>query len=231
MIQNTVIDRCLKLDFKALERNEEGDILAIRWGKKNEVDRVYSVNIETNEPFFTGEIKETDWCTYESGAYSGEFSRQALDKVFATFQRQPKMRELQVFGEALGMTEQEIVSWMKPYLLNAIAKHDKSKDVEDFTINGVHLWLDGDLRNKVRENLEYCQTMGIENTTLRYEGMEFPMTIEMGWQLYYAVLGYARDTWNVTEVHNAAVPKIETVQEMIDYEDSYPSAYPSKLVF
>lgn len=141
------------------------------------------------------------------------------------------MRELRVFGELIGMKEEDMLSWMKVYLIQAITKYDKSKNVEDLTINGVHIWLDHNLRLKVRENLESCDKEGITETVLRIDGMEFPITVEIGWNMYYSLLSYARDTWNMTEIHKISVQKIETTEGMIDYEDNYPSAYPPKLSY
>lgn len=116
------------------------------------------------------------------------------------------------------------------WLLKAkIEAYDKSRHVEDFTIGGVHLWLDHDLRGKVKENLETCQQLGETETVLRFEGMAFPVTVEQGWQMYYAVLAYARDSWNTTESHLAAVDAMTTVEEMKVYD--YTTLYPSKPAF
>ena len=85
------------------------------------------------------------------------------------------------------------------------------------------------MRSKVKENLETCQQFGEENTTLRFNGMAFPISVQQGWQMYYSVLAYARECWNVTESHLAAVDKLETIEEIINYD--YKSGYPDKLVF
>ena len=114
-------------------------------------------------------------------------------------------------------------------LIERIRAYDKSSHVEDFTIDGIHLWLDSTLRSKVKENLETCQQFGEENTTLRFNGIAFPITVTMGWQMYYSLLDYARDCWNVTESHLAAIEKIQTVEELKSYD--YTKGYPSKLVF
>lgn len=50
-----------------------------------------------------------------------------------------------------------------------------------------------------------------------------------GWQMYYAVLGYARECWNVTESHLAAAASLTTVEEMKAYD--YTVGYPEKLSF
>lgn len=118
----------------------------------------------------------------------------------------------------------------KRWLLKAkIHAYDKSRHVEDFTINGVHLWLDSTLRAKVKENLDTCIQLGEENTTLRFNGMAFPVTVTMGYQMYYAVLAYARDSWNVTEGHDATADKLTTGEEMDAYD--YTVGYPAKPAF
>lgn len=211
-----VISQSKKADFKPYVKIAN-DVFDFRWGK---------------EDFVLNDGETSSICTYELHRFFGNMpTKHQLDIAFAKATRIPKIAELKEIGEAIGMTEAEMLPWMKEYLLKAIRKYDKSKNVEDFTINGIHMWLDGDLRKKVEENLSYCQHMGIEETVLRYEGMEFPMSVEMGWNLYYAVLGYARATWDVTQIHEASVPKIDTIQGMLDYEESYPSAYPQKLAF
>lgn len=125
-----------------------------------------------------------------------------------------------------GNNSLECNKWLLTAKINA---YDKSRHVEDFTLGGVHLWLDSTLRSKVKENLETCQQFGEENTTLRFNGMAFPVTVQMGWQMYYAVLAYARDSWNVTESHLATIEKLTTVEEMKAYD--YTVGYPQKLAF
>lgn len=230
MIKNTSISRCLKSDFKAFEKLSKNTFM-LRWGMEDETERVSEYNEETGEHTFTGEVVETDWCTYESGEYKGEFRANVLDKYFEKVQRLPKMAELKAIGEGVGLSEDEILPWMKKHLLNTISKYDKSKNVEDFTISGVHIWLNSDMRTKVSENLETAQHNGEEEVILRYEGMSFPMTVEKGWQLYYAVLGYARATWNVTEVNKVVAMSAETYEELIAHEAAFKSNYPERLSF
>lgn len=211
-----VISQGHKNEYKPYIKIAEG-VFDYRWGKESFVD---------------SNGNETDLCSYALHRFKGGIpTKWELDKVILKSGRIPSMKDLKTFGEISKMTEEEMIPWMKGYLLKAIRKYDKSKNVEEFTINGVHMWLDSDLRRKVEENLSYCQQMGITETTLRYEGMAFPMSVEMGWQLYYAVLGYARETWDVTQIHESAVLNIDSVQGLLDYEDYYPTAYPKKLSF
>lgn len=114
-------------------------------------------------------------------------------------------------------------------LLERIAAYDKSAHVDSFTVSGVKLWLDSYLRDKVRENLEYCSRKGLKETTLRIGGLSFPMSVEDGWEMYYAVIGYARECWNVTETHRQAALSMDDVEDLRGYD--YTKGYPSKLEF
>jgi hypothetical protein len=129
----------------------------------------------------------------------------------------------------MGLSEEQQLSLLKEKLKAEINRYDKSSDVEDFTIGGVHIWLNHDMRGKVKENLETSQQFGEENITLRFEGMVFPLTVAMGWQMYYAVLAYARDCWNATERHLAEVDNLTTIDEVVSYD--YKDGYPNKLEF
>lgn len=226
MIKNTVIDRCLKSDFKAIEQKSEKRFI-LRWGKKDEVERVFARNELTGEPEFTGEVKETDWCTYETGIYEGTLTPYKIDEGIAGKTRFFSVAEYKEICDGIGLEEERQVSILKKKLKEEIGRYDKSEAVEDFTIGGIHLWLGYNLRNKVRENLETAQMKGETDVVLRYNRMEFPMTVETGWQLYYAVLDYACATWDVTESHLASAESLETVEEILSYD--YTKNYPEKL--
>ena len=57
--------------------------------------------------------------------------------------------------------------------------------------------------------------------------MSFPVSVEQGWQMYYLVLKYARDCWNVTQEHLAEVEKLQSIEGVKKY--NYKSGYPEKL--
>lgn len=228
MIKNTIIDRCLKSDFKAFEQLEENRFI-LRWGYKDEVERVYEYNEETGEPIFTGETKDTDWCTYETGQYEGVLNLYFLDQALDNKTRFASISEYKEIYDGMNIKDEQQVELLKEKLLAEIRRYDKSEAVENFTIQGVHMWLNSDMRNKVRENLETAQQKGEGDVILRYNGLAFPMSVTMGWQLYYAVLDYARATWDVTEIHLAKVSKIDNVEDLMSYD--YKAGYPAKLAF
>ena len=226
---NSSISRCLKSDFKAFEKKGD-NLYKLAWGKQDVVERASVRNEETGEISFTGEVLETDWCTYRGGLYRGILTPYLLQQnVLAGSDRHASVHELREIYEGLEVSEEEQVLLLKEALLAEIRRYDKSEAVEDFSIGGVHMWLDSNKRTKVWENLMTAQQKGEENVTLRDGGLAFPMTVTMGWQLYYSVLDYARATWDVTEVHVAKVTKLSTVEEILAYD--YTSGYPEKLSF
>ena len=129
--------------------------------------------------------------------------------------------ECQQFFNLSGLEAQK---WLLKEKINA---YDTSKYVESFSINGVEIWLGSELRNKVRENLETCNQFNETETILRFNGMAFAVSVEQGWQTYYLVLKYARDCWNVTQEHLAEVEKLQSIEDVKNY--NYKSGYPEKL--
>ena len=129
--------------------------------------------------------------------------------------------ECQQFFNLSGLEAQK---WLLKEKINA---YDTSKYVESFSINGVEIWLGSELRNKVRENLETCNQFNETETILRFNGMAFPVSVEQGWQMYYLVLKYARDCWNDTQEHLAEVEKLQSIEDVKNY--NYKSGYPEKL--
>lgn len=228
MIKNTSISRCLKSDFTAFEKRSDNTFM-LRWGMKGENERVSEYNEETGEIKYTGEVIETDYCTYESGLYRGILNPIKLDESLLNVNRKPSLVEYKAIYDGMGLNEEKQVLLLREKLRIEINQYDKSEKVNDFTINGIHIWLDHDLRGKVKENLETCQQLGEADTILRFGGLEFPITLEEGWKMYYSVLKYARDCWNNTESHLANINQIQTVEDIINYD--YTIGYPMKLIF
>ena len=153
------------------------------------------------------------------------------EKFIGSIVRIPKMRELNGIGTMLGLKDADISNSMKMYLLREVELYDKSDSVECFSMDGARMWLDYTMRTKLRECLESSQSEGRENITLMFGGLTFCIPIDKGWQMYYALLKYARDSWNVTEQHKVTIPELTEINEIISYEDSIASSYPTRLSF
>lgn len=163
-----------------------------------------NINIRTNEKF----VEEVSYWLCDVIEYEGDEAYEIL-------------RLLKEDEDSL-----ECNRWI---LKAKIKAYDKSRHVEDFTIGKEHLWLDSTLRGKVEENLKTCERLGEKTTVLRFDGMIFPVTVEMGWNMYYSVLAYARDSWNVTETHLSNADGLNSSEEMKAY--NFKVCYPPKLEF
>lgn len=226
-----------KSDYAPIKQVDENKYL-LMWGYTPVTDNVYQrdedgniVLDENQKPIVIGQ-EETDYCMVcdevvklpKNGANIVSIISQGNEMGYDN----PSMQE---WGEwtKVFVPEDLQLQYLKERLKAVIEQYDTSTNVNDFTINDIHLWLDSNLRTKVRENLESCEKEGKTETTLRINGLEFPVTIEQGWAMYYAVLSYARECWDVTQQHYAAVASIDSVEELTAYD--YTTGYPTKLAF
>lgn len=226
-----------KSDYAPIKQTGDNEYL-LMWGCTPVMENVYQrdedgniVLDEEQKPIVVSQ-KETEYCMACNETFTlpanGDNIVSAVNQGNAMGYGTPSMEEWAEWIKVFVPTHLHI-QFLKERLKAEINRYDKSKDVEDFSIGGVHMWLDSNKRTKVWENLMTAQQKGEENVILRDGGLAFPMTVAMGWQLYYAVLDYARATWDVTEIHLAEANKLTTVEEILAYD--YKQDYPAKLAF
>lgn len=226
-----VISQGKKTEFKPFVKVAK-DVFDVRWGKEDVVERVGKVNSKTGEWELTGEIKATSLCTYELHRFFGTMpTPYMLTRTFNMGQRVPSMKEMQTIGQSLGMTEEQMVPWMREQLKRAINKHDKSKDVENFTIGGIDVWLDKETRTGLLLRFQAEQAAGNSETTLWYNGIAFPLVIENGIQMLYAIEVYASATYDLKEQLLAEADKLDTVAALIAFDGTRKNNYPAQLAF
>ena len=112
---------------------------------------------------------------------------------------------------------------------NEILMYDSSSEVNEFYIQDMPVWLDKDMRTglMLRFNSEFA--MKKENTTLWYNGVSFTLPLSSAIQMLYALEVYASECYDNTQVHLANVEKLETLEEIQEYD--YSVGYPEKLRF
>ena len=116
------------------------------------------------------------------------------------------------------------------WLLKArIRAYDKSRHVEDFTINGEHLWLDKDKRSGLKLRFEAELAKGKEETALWHGGRKFVLETEAAIRMMRDLEVYAAETFDVKSSHEAAADSLQTSAEMRAYD--YTAGYPAKLAF
>ena len=113
--------------------------------------------------------------------------------------------------------------------IREIERYDSSDDVNIFYIQGLPVWLDKATRAGLKLRFEAELAMKEENTTLWYGNQSFTLQLNMAIQMLYAIEVYASKCYDNTQKHLANVDKLETLEEIIEYD--YHTGYPEKLNF
>lgn len=110
-----------------------------------------------------------------------------------------------------------------------INNYDVSPSVEEFTINGIPMWLNHELRQQIKTSADAYITMGQTEMTKVFNGMEFTFPCATWLQMLAALEFYAAEALNATERHKNAVNAMDNIQDVADYD--YTVGYPEKLEF
>ena len=127
------------------------------------------------------------------------------------------------------LTEEEIISNAKRDKLHDIEMYDSSTEVNEFYIQDMPVWLDKSTRSGLMLRFNSELAMKKENTTLWYNGISFTLPLNVAIQMLYALEVYASECYDNTQAHLAAVGKLETLDEILEY--NYRVGYPEKLHF
>ena len=228
MIKETSISRCKKSDFKAFEKLDNKSF-KLSWGKMDEVERVSVFNEETGEPEFTGEVRDTDWCTYESGVYEGVLNPYFLDEALSNVKRHASVDEYREFYNGMGLDDERQLPLLKEKLGNDIDRYDSSDAVNVFTIKGVNVWLDKATRSGLLLRFQSELATGKSETALWYDGMKFDLLIENAIQMLYALEVYASACYDNTQMKKADKERLADIGSVLSFD--LKGGYPPVLNF
>jgi hypothetical protein len=169
--------------------------------------------IESIEDTETGEIKEVEVQTFNP----------TDEMLFADGW------ELYVLPETPEKTEDEIFNEEKQYITEEIIRYDSSREVNEFYIQEMPVWLDKATRAGLMLRFNSELALKKDTTTLWYEGQSFTLPLNTAMQMLYALEVYASECYDNTQLHLANVEKLETLEELKEYD--YRGGYPEKLHF
>lgn len=117
------------------------------------------------------------------------------------------------------------------YVLGEIESFDTSSAVNEFIINGIGMWLDGDTqRPKLRGAVQTYLDKELGNYPLCIEGVGVIMVAPAKLLSMLADIEvYAIECFTKTFEHKEAVHELTTCEELVNY--NYTEGYPEKLVF
>ena len=128
-------------------------------------------------------------------------------------------------GELSGNT----LALAKQMVAARIDEYDKSENVNQFTLNDNPMWLDDAMRTKLAKRFGTDEQDGLSETKLIYDGVPFDLPIAMAKAMLHQIESYARDCFDKTNEHKAAVNALDDVDAVLQYD--FTAGYPEKLSF
>ena len=129
------------------------------------------------------------------------------------------------------------ISWVatlegtRQYILDKIKSFDTSNAVNEFVINGIGMWIDGDTeRPKLRGAVQTYLDKGLGDYPLCVEGVGIiPVAPTKLLSMLADIEVYAIECFTKTFEHKEAVNALTTCTELVNYD--YTEGYPEKLRF
>lgn len=113
--------------------------------------------------------------------------------------------------------------------IKEILHFDSSTEVNSFFIQDFEMWLDKATRVGLKLRFDAELASGKKETVLWYDGMQFPLDLQMAIQMLNAIELYASACYDRTQQHIANVKSFEFIEEIDEY--NHRTGYPEKLRF
>ena len=132
--------------------------------------------------------------------------------------------------------ENGVITALKKQLVEELTAFDHGryakygdKAVEDFTVGGIHMWLDKYDRNGLLLRFEAQAAQGQTETILWYGTTPLRLSIQNATQMLYALEVYASACFDRTASHHQAIESLTSLEEIFNYD--YTTGYPEHLNF
>lgn len=129
-------------------------------------------------------------------------------------------------------TEAGAVAALKEQIIGELMAFDSGQYAEygdeavnDFTVNGIHMWLDKETRNGLRLRFDSQQSLGQEQTTLWYGITPLQLQIANAIQMLQYLEVYASACFDRTASHHQAITALTDIDEIFNYD--YKAGYPA----
>ena len=126
-------------------------------------------------------------------------------------------------------TKEELLSLAKNQKQTAVTEYDNSANVNSFIINGEPMWLNFDLRSRLKASIEAIEAVGGETMTKSFGGKEYTFPTAQWRTMVNIVENYAGQCQSVTEGHRIAIDALKSVEEVQQYDNTI--GYPEKINF
>lgn len=146
------------------------------------------------------------------------------------FIQNPSEELLEKHGwEIYAKDAQHLLQIWKDEKIKEIKRYDVSPEVNGFTINGMHMWLDKATRASLMLRLQAEKQLGKNDTCIWYNETSFTVPVEQAIYMLYQLENYAAQCYDNTQKHIATVQQLNDVEEVKGYD--YTTGYPSQPSF
>lgn len=127
------------------------------------------------------------------------------------------------------LTDSEKLQQAKDRMIANITAYDASSNVNSFTVNGEKMWLNYNIRQRLRSSIDAYKANGIDTVTKWFNNKQYTFPVDTWLSMLNQVEVYASDAKNVTDSHIADVNALTTITDVEAFD--YTSGYPTKLQF
>ena len=139
------------------------------------------------------------------------------------------MTELKEIVILADLPEADSVLFLKKMISRLISDYDSSSAVNEFYVADLPVWLDKETRVGLALRFASEKGIGMENTTLWLDGMQFPFKIVVAEQILGAIEVYASKCYDNTQKHLFQVQNLNSVDELVRFDIT--EGFPEKLNF
>lgn len=131
--------------------------------------------------------------------------------------------------ETADPTAEELLADAKATMIAKIEAYNSSANVNAFTVDGTPMWLDFELRSRLKNSVDAAEAEGRQELTKTFGGVSFTYTIALWKQMIVTVENYAGDCQTVTDQHIATVQAMRSIKKVNEFD--YTADYPTNPAF
>ena len=123
-------------------------------------------------------------------------------------------------------TPEQLLAKAKEEKIAELMAYDSSSAVNEFSYDGVPMWLDKATRAGLLLRFQSEKTLGETETTLWFETLSFTLQIDTAFMLLFAIEKYASACFDNTALHKKTIEQLQTKEEVEAYD--FTTGYPEK---
>lgn len=144
------------------------------------------------------------------------------------YQSNPTATVEEILKESMNPVIPDLES-VRSLSITLLEEYDRSDKVNQFTINGIPLWLDRETRISLRDSIKIEKEVGKTNTVLWFGINSLEINCDLALALLSQLELYALECYNRTAQHRTAISNLQSIPEIEQYD--FTVGYPEKLNF